>query len=168
MPESEGPFRFTYARPEYDPHTKAKSSYNGDHYATLQIRKDATQDEVKRAYRKLAREMHPDVNPDPETQERFKEVTQTYEVLSDTDKRGPYDRGLSFNAAFNFAECEAPPPRPNPNDTEAMNKWLADYSAYAQRLKDKYSAAGAASAENTQTGRHPRGGTWFRRGGPAR
>ena len=65
-----------------------------DYYALLKIRRDATQDEVKRAYRRLARELHPDVNPDPETQERFKEITQAYEVLSDTEKRRMYDMGV--------------------------------------------------------------------------
>jgi molecular chaperone DnaJ len=65
-----------------------------DYYSLLKIRRDATQDEVKRAYRRLARELHPDVNPDPETQERFKEITQAYEVLSDTDKRRMYDMGV--------------------------------------------------------------------------
>ena len=70
-----------------------------DYYALLKIRRDATQDEVKRAYRRLARELHPDVNPDPETQERFKEITQAYEVLSDTDKRRMYDMGMDPFAA---------------------------------------------------------------------
>src|SRR4030081_347594 len=65
----------------------------------LKIRRDATQDEVKAAYRRLARELHPDVNPDPETQERFKEITQAYEVLSDTDKRRMYDMGVDPFAA---------------------------------------------------------------------
>ena len=49
-----------------------------DYYATLGVRKDATPEEVKRAYRRLARQLHPDVNPDPATQERFKEVTSAY------------------------------------------------------------------------------------------
>ena len=65
-----------------------------DYYSLLKIRRDATQDEVKRAYRRLARELHPDVNPDPQTQERFKEITQAYEVLSDTEKRRMYDMGV--------------------------------------------------------------------------
>jgi molecular chaperone DnaJ len=64
-----------------------------DHYATLGVRKDATPEEIKRAYRRLARQLHPDVNPDPQTQERFKEVTSAYEVLSDPNKRQMYDLG---------------------------------------------------------------------------
>jgi molecular chaperone DnaJ len=64
-----------------------------DYYATLGVARDASQDEIKRAYRRLARELHPDVNPDPTTQERFKEVTAAYEVLSDPEKRQMYDLG---------------------------------------------------------------------------
>jgi molecular chaperone DnaJ len=64
-----------------------------DYYAILGVRRDADADEIKKAYRRLARELHPDVNPDPQTQERFKEITQAYEVLSDTEKRYRYDRG---------------------------------------------------------------------------
>ena len=64
-----------------------------DHYATLGVRKDAPPEEIKRAYRRLARQLHPDVNPDAETQERFKDVTAAYEVLSDPSKRQVYDMG---------------------------------------------------------------------------
>jgi molecular chaperone DnaJ len=64
-----------------------------DLYAVLGVARDATPEEIKRAYRRLARELHPDVNPDPETQDRFKEVTAAYEVLSDPDKRQMYDLG---------------------------------------------------------------------------
>jgi molecular chaperone DnaJ len=80
-----------------------------DHYATLGVRKDAPPEDIKRAYRRLARQLHPDVNPDAETQERFKEITSAYEVLSDPSKRQLYDMGgdpLSasggnpFNAGF--------------------------------------------------------------------
>lgn len=66
---------------------------NTDYYAALGVRRDASQDEIKKAYRRLARELHPDVNPDPATQERFKEITQAYEVLSDPNKRQMYDLG---------------------------------------------------------------------------
>ncbi len=64
-----------------------------DYYAVLGVRHDADADEIKKAYRRLARELHPDVNPDPQTQERFKEITQAYEVLSDPGKRQMYDLG---------------------------------------------------------------------------
>ncbi|MEO6821223.1 MAG: molecular chaperone DnaJ [Candidatus Nanopelagicales bacterium] len=64
-----------------------------DLYAVLGVAHDATPEEIKRAYRKLARELHPDVTQDPATQDRFKEVTAAYEVLSDTEKRQMYDLG---------------------------------------------------------------------------
>jgi molecular chaperone DnaJ len=85
-----------------------------DYYGILGIRRDASPDEIKKAYRRLARELHPDVNPDPQTQERFKEITQAYEVLSDPEKRQMYDLGADpfgpggagqgFGAGFPFSD----------------------------------------------------------------
>ena len=63
-----------------------------DHYEVLGVSRDATQEDIKRAYRKLARSHHPDANRhDPEAEERFKEITRAYDVLSDPDKRQRYD-----------------------------------------------------------------------------
>ncbi len=76
-----------------------------DLYEQLGIARDADADTIKKAYRRLARQLHPDVNPDPETQERFKEVSLAYEVLSDPQKRAAYDRGGNpFGAGADFGQ----------------------------------------------------------------
>lgn len=63
-----------------------------DYYALLEVPRDASPDDIKRAYRRLARQLHPDTNPDPAAADRFKEIAQAYEVLSDAEKRQRYDR----------------------------------------------------------------------------
>lgn len=64
-----------------------------DYYGTLGVSSDASEQEIKRAYRKLARELHPDVNPSEDAQQRFNEVTAAYEVLTDPQKRKIVDLG---------------------------------------------------------------------------
>lgn len=76
-----------------------------DHYDVLGVPRDASTDDIKKAYRKLARELHPDVNPSEDAQEQFKLVTHAYEVLSDPVKRQNYDVGPQgdfggFNSGF--------------------------------------------------------------------
>src|ERR1041385_6117879 len=64
-----------------------------DYYEILGVSKDASADEIKKAYRKVAMQYHPDRNPGDKTaEEKFKEAAEAYEVLSDKDKRAKYDR----------------------------------------------------------------------------
>ncbi|MDX1295055.1 MAG: J domain-containing protein [Sulfurimonadaceae bacterium] len=72
-------------------------------YETLGVSSSATEAEIKKAYRKLARQYHPDVNKEPEAEEKFKEINAAYEVLSDKEKRAKYDQfGDSMFGGQNF------------------------------------------------------------------
>ena len=63
-----------------------------DYYEALGVPRDASAEDIRRAYRKLARKYHPDVNKDPDAEDRFKEISEAYEVLRDPEKRERYDR----------------------------------------------------------------------------
>mgnify|MGYP006284242351 FL=1 len=78
-----------------------------DYYGVMGVARDATQDDIKRAYRKLARRYHPDVSKEPDAERRFKELGEAYEVLRDPEKRAAYDQlGSSWKEGQEFR----PPP----------------------------------------------------------
>ena len=92
-------------------------------YARLGVPRDAADAEIKKAYRKLAMEFHPDRNPAPEAEARFKEITEAYEVLRDPEKRAVYDRygkaGLSgAGAGYGFHHVDL---------SEALNIFMRDF-----------------------------------------
>lgn len=95
-----------------------------DYYAILGVDKTATQDAIKKAYRKLARKHHPDLNPDDQqAEERFKEINEAYEVLSNEENRKKYDQ---YGQYWKYAQEGTPPP-----DTRAPQAQEADFGQYS-------------------------------------
>jgi len=95
-----------------------------EYYKLLGVARDASEADIKKAYRKLAMELHPDRNPDPAAEARFKEVTEAYEVLRDPEKRAVYDRygkaGFSRQPGFHHVDL-----------SEALNIFMRDFGGLA-------------------------------------
>ncbi len=127
-----------------------------DYYATLEVPRTATAEEIRKAHRKLARKHHPDLNPgNKEAEEKFKEIQEAYEVLSDEKKRSRYDRlGANWQAEADFR----PPPDwqsgPGFGDS-SENGAQHDYRGFSDFFENLFSRGGG-------DGWPARGGAGFR------
>src|SRR4051794_280306 len=74
---------------------------SADYYKVLGVDRKASQEDIKKAYRKLARQYHPDTNKDSGAEERFKQISEAYDTLGDPEKRKKYDRGGSIFGGAN-------------------------------------------------------------------
>ena len=91
---------FTYKRPsKYDAEFRkaAKNSTLPDYYKILDLPRSATQDEIKKKYRELAKKLHPDRSKDEQTKEKMAEINKAYEILSDNERKEKYDRYLNVD-----------------------------------------------------------------------
>lgn len=112
-----------------------------DYYQVMGVARDATEEQIKQAYRKLARKYHPDVSKEKDAEEHFKEVGEAYEVLRNAEKRAAYDR-LSTNR--HAGEDFTPPPNWDQGFefSGAPHEQRADYSDFFETL---FGAAGRSS-----------------------
>jgi curved DNA-binding protein len=124
-----------------------------DYYKILDVKRDATQDEIKRAYRKLTRKYHPDVSKEPNAEQKFKEVGEAYEVLKDPEKRTAYDRlGSEWKAGQEF--------RPPPNWQESFAFSGGSTRGEAADFSDFFASlfgGAAAPGQQRHKGFHARG-----------
>ena len=132
-----------------------------DYYQLLGLARDASADDIKKAYRRLARKYHPDVSKEAEAEVRFKEIGEAYEVLKDSEKRAAYDRlGANWRAGQDFQ----PPPDWNAG-FEAPGRGFGeqgpgqeDYSDFFETLfRRGFAEAGAARGGRPHPGGAHRG-----------
>ena len=118
-----------------------------DYYQIMGVERNATQEEIKRAYRKLARKYHPDVSKDPDAETKFKELGEAYEVLKDSEKRAAYDQlGSNWRAGQEF---KPPPDWSKQYEFHAADfseAGLGDFSEFFSQLFGQHGFAQGAGA----------------------
>ncbi|HTB86696.1 MAG TPA: DnaJ C-terminal domain-containing protein [Steroidobacteraceae bacterium] len=119
-----------------------------DYYEILGVTRGADADEVKRAYRKLARKFHPDVSKEKNAEEKFKEVQEAYEVLRDADKRAAYDQlGRDFRNGQQFR----PPPDWSQRFGSSGGQRFSDINGFSDFFSSLFGGSGAAGGSAGQT-----------------
>lgn len=134
-----------------------------DYYAILGVDKTASQDEIQRAYRKLARKYHPDVNKEPGAEDTFKDLGEAYEVLKDPEKRKKYDR---YGSAWKAAQQSGGAPPPGYEDAwfdinGAPDEAFSGFSGFGSFFDQLFGAsARRRGASWGSPGADPRGESW--------
>ena len=114
-----------------------------DYYKVLGVPKDADSAAIKKAYRKLARELHPDTNPDPKAAERFKEVSEANDVLSDAKKRAEYDEAREMVASGGFRMPGAAGPGPDFDFGDIFRRAGGSAGDFGETLSGLFNRRGA-------------------------
>src|SRR5579862_5230947 len=110
-----------------------------DYYDTLGVTRDAGAEEVKRAYRKLARKFHPDVSKERNAEAKFKDVQEAYEVLKDPEKRAAYDQlGRNYRPGQQFR----PPPDWNQHFSQSGSHRFSDLNGFSDFFSSLFGGAG--------------------------
>ncbi len=128
-----------------------------DYYATLGVEKTASADDIQKAYRKQARKFHPDVNNSPGAEDRFKDITEAYEVLKDSEKRATYDQ---YGSAWKSGGGPAGPAACRAGGRAACSSTSA---APAARGSARSSTCFSAARAARRRWRHQFRRRWFRR-----
>jgi len=120
-----------------------------DYYEILGLARSADADEVKRAYRKLARKFHPDVSKEKNAEDKFKEVQEAYEVLRDSDKRAAYDQlGRDFRNGQQFR----PPPDWSQRFGSSGGQRFSDLNGFSDFFSSLFGGAGAGAGPGAAAG----------------
>jgi curved DNA-binding protein len=120
-----------------------------DYYETLGVARGADADEIKRAYRKLARKYHPDVSKERNAEAKFKDVQEAYEVLRDADKRAAYDQlGRDFRSGQQFR----PPPDWEQRFSQAGGHRFSEINGFSDFFSSLFGAGGAAGGGGSANG----------------
>jgi curved DNA-binding protein len=126
-----------------------------DYYEIMGVKRDATQDDIKRAYRKLAREYHPDVSKEPGAEEKFKELGEAYEVLKDPEKRAAYDQlGSNWKSGQEF---RPPPDWDSGFEFRGGGFTPGDSAAFSEFFESLFGRGGSPGARAGARAFHARG-----------
>jgi curved DNA-binding protein len=133
-----------------------------DYYATLGVAKDASQEEIQRAYRKLARKYHPDVNKEPGAEDTFKDLGEAYEVLKDPEKRAKYDR---YGSAWKAAQQSGGTPPPGYEDiwfdfNREPEEAFSGFSGFSSFFEQLFGSGTRRGGTRGGRGAGTPGGTW--------